>query len=87
MAESFAFTDHALDEMRERGIARAIVENILQDPEQVVPGYGSRVCYQSRVRMRGKTYLVRVVVDERADPTRVITVYRTSQIKRYWSES
>jgi hypothetical protein len=29
-------------------------------------------------------YLVRVVVEPNATPPRVITVYRTSQISRYW---
>lgn len=87
MADTFAFTQHALEEMKERGIAKPVVISVLNEPDQIVPGYGGRVCHQSVIRMRGKNYLIRVIVDEREDPIRVITVYRTSQIKRYWSES
>lgn len=83
--ENLAYVPY--DEMEGRGISRAIVESILRDPQQLVPGYGGRVCYQSVLRMRGKSYLVRVVIDEQVEPSRVITVYRTSQIKRYWRES
>jgi len=28
--------------------------------------------------------LVRVIVDERSEPPRVITLYRTSRIAKYW---
>jgi hypothetical protein len=33
-----------------------------------------------------KHYLVRVVVDSRAEPPKVVTVYRTSRIEKYWRE-
>jgi hypothetical protein len=32
----------------------------------------------------GKTYLLRVMVNETVDPAVVVTAYRTSKIKKYW---
>jgi hypothetical protein len=32
----------------------------------------------------GRTYLLRVMVNETVDPAVVVTVYRTSKIKEYW---
>ena len=32
----------------------------------------------------GKDYLVRVIVDDTVVPGKVITVYRTSKIDKYW---
>jgi hypothetical protein len=57
----------------------------LAQPEQVVPGQDNRTIYPSRLdNEEGKTYLVRVVVDEQINPPVVITVYRTSKIQKYW---
>jgi hypothetical protein len=42
-------------------------------------------CYQSRVTLAEKPYLLRVMVDETKQPAVVVTVYRTSKIDKYWS--
>lgn len=43
------------------------------------------MCYQSLVDFGGgKTYLLRVMVNETVDPAVVVTAYRTSKIKKYW---
>lgn len=34
----------------------------------------------------GKDYLVRVIVNDTIDPAKVITVYRTSKISKYWRQ-
>ena len=50
-----------------------------------MPGREGRTIYQSRVdNAEGKTYLIRVIVDETLVTALVITVYRTSQVKKYW---
>ncbi len=35
----------------------------------------------------GKSYLVRVIVNNTIEPAVVVTVYRTSKINKYWRES
>ncbi|HUU15375.1 MAG TPA: hypothetical protein VM182_16920 [Terriglobia bacterium] len=40
--------------------------------------------YQSQVDFSGKIFLVRAIVDEQAEPPRVVTVYRTAKVSKYW---
>jgi hypothetical protein len=49
-----------------------------------VPEHGDVVCYQSKVEINQKAYLVRLMVNETATTPKVITVYRTSKINKYW---
>jgi hypothetical protein len=44
-------------------------------------------CFQSRVDIAGKQYLLRVMVNESGDPLVVVTVYRTNKIAKYWRKS
>lgn len=81
---NFRFATHAEEEIARRGIHRAVVEEVLRAPEETVPGIGGRMVFQSLRKFGGeKTYLVRVVVDERVSPPLVITAYRTSRIAKY----
>jgi hypothetical protein len=78
---------HANAEMLRRQISPEWIEATLASPEQVVEGYGNRKIYQSRFTTLGKTYLIRVVLEPWRDPPTVVTLYRTSKIDKYWSES
>jgi hypothetical protein len=42
------------------------------------------MCSKSRIAFEGGVYLVRVFVDVERDPPEVVTVYRTSNIAKYW---
>jgi hypothetical protein len=75
---------HVQEEMERRGIPLAVVEAVLAAPAQKMPEHGDVVCYQSKVDINQKTYLVRVMVNETATPPKVVTVYRTSKISKYW---
>ena len=75
---------HAMDELRRRNIPREVFETVLSNPEQKVPEHGTVMCYQSRVTISGKRYLLRIMVDETRDPPVVVTVYRTGKIDKYW---
>lgn len=84
----FEITKHAREEMNRRGISEIVVESVLKNPEQIVNGYGNKKAYQSRVDSgTGKSYLVRVIVDDSTQPARIVTVYKTSKIEKYWSKS
>ena len=63
---------HVQQEIQRRGIPLAVVESVLEIPNQKVPEHGDVVCYQSKVEINRKPYLTRV------------TVYRTSKINKYW---
>ncbi len=62
----------------------APVESVLAAPEQKVAEHGDVVCYQSKMEINQKLYLVRVMVKETTTPPKVVTVYRTSKINKYW---
>ena len=75
---------HVQKEMARRGIPLVVLESVLAAPAQKVPEHGDVVCYQSKVEINHKPYLVRVMVNEKATPAKVVTVYRTSKINKYW---
>ena len=81
---NYEFSTHVREEMARRGIPQAVVESVLAAPAQKVPEHGDVVCYQSKVEINRKAYLVRVMVNETAAPPKVVTVYRTSKINKYW---
>lgn len=80
----FHFSRHVLEELDERKIPRSLIEPVLQAPEQKVPEVENIICYQSRVDIDGKPYLLRVMVNETVNPPTVVTAYRTSKIGKYW---
>jgi len=73
-------------EMQRRGIPQSVLDSVLAAPEQKVPDHATVVCYQSRVTINSKPYLLRVMVEEAKQPPVVVTVYRTSKISKYWSQ-
>jgi hypothetical protein len=83
----FKISHHAEDEINRRRIPFNLVESVLENPQQVVEEYGDKKAYQSKIDFGdGKIYLLRVIVDENVKPMVVVTVYRTSKIKKYWRE-
>lgn len=80
----FTFTPHALEQIQKRGIPLQTVLTVLNEPEQIVPAKNERSTYQSKVEMSDGDYLLRLIVEP--DGT-VVTIYLTSKIEKYWSES
>ena len=83
---NFHFSKHVLEELEKRKISRTLLDGVLQAPEQKVPAVENITCFQSRVDIDGKPYLLRVMVNERVHPPVVVTVYRTRKINKYWRE-
>jgi hypothetical protein len=84
---SFYISRHAEEELERREIPRKFLDLILQNPQQIVEDRNGKKVYQSQfVFENGKTYLVRAIVADNTKPVIVLTVYRTSQIARYWRQ-
>lgn len=83
--QKYRLTDHAREEAERRSIALDLIESTVNTPGQIVDAHSERKVYQSQHEIEGKLYLIRVIVEE-TDPLTVITVYRTSNIKKYWSD-
>ncbi|NDC23399.1 MAG: DUF4258 domain-containing protein [Proteobacteria bacterium] len=80
---SFSLSHHAKEEMARRDISWERVKWVLDRPEQIVIENGGLKAYQSKIRVAGQGwFLIRVIVNE--DSRSVVTVYRTSKIKKYW---
>jgi hypothetical protein len=82
---AYRITDHARDEAERRGIPLDVLQTVMESPGQIIEAHSERKVYQSKVEIHGKLYVVRAVV-ELTDPLMVVTVYRTSKIKKYWSD-
>ena len=59
---------------------------MLAKPEQTEMIREGRAVYQARVKYgaHSKEYILRVFVDIEDDPPSIVTVYRTSNIEKYW---
>ena len=64
-----------------------MVDALLQHPEQIVNAKDGKKAYQSQVDFGGgRIFLLRAIIDDAVDPAVVVTVYRTSQISKYWRD-
>ena len=84
---NYELSHNVQEEMRRRGIPLSVVEAVLADPQQKMPEHGNITCWQSRMDINQKMYLVRVMVNETAIPLKVVTVYRTNKIGKYWKSA
>ena len=82
---NFRISNHALEEIGKRKIPISFVEEVLENPQQVFPQDDEITVYQSQLEFgTGKLYLLRLFINTTIDPAVVVTIYRTSQIKKYW---
>ena len=79
---NYELSDHVREEIARRRIPLAVVESVLANPQQKVPEHGDVLCYQSRIDINQKEYLVRVMVNETLRPAKVVTVYRTGKSQK-----
>ena len=84
--QNCVFSEHALWEMARRSITKDEVNSVLNAPEQREEIRLGRCVYQSRLTYGEppKVYLLRVFVEIDRMPPEVVTVYRTSKVKKYW---
>ena len=76
----------AKKKLARRGIPEDWIKETLNNPDQVVEGYGGRKVAQRKYTVENKEYLLRVVFEEKEESCDVITCYLTSQINRYWED-
>ena len=85
MTKPIRWSLHALDALVDRGIERSEAERAVTDPEFVVPDVPPReICMRRYFDARlGQLMLLRVVVEDAAHERVVVTVYKTSQVRKY----
>ena len=84
---NFEFSNHAQEELEKRQISRFLVETILKNPQQTIPQDDEITIFQSQITSdTQKRYLLRIFVNITTNPPRIVTLYRTSKIKKYWQQ-
>ena len=82
---NFRFSKHAEGEVVLRQIPRELVEEVLRQPQQIVPERPPKKAYQSQADFGGgRIFLLRVIVDDTIEPAMVVTLYRTKKINKNW---
>ena len=81
-------SNHAREQMTERGISEDMVLDIIASPQQTIAEGDDKMIYQSIKYFEAdkRNFLVRVFVNIIKQPNLVITVYRTSKIEKYWKD-
>ena len=74
---------HSLEQMKHRNISKETVLSILRNPDEIKIENGKKI-YQSVVTEIEKKYLFRIFVNIQNRPNKIITVYKTSNIKKYY---
>ena len=77
-------SDHAKEQIADRDIPAEMVLEVVKNPAQKYNNDIDETICQSKVSLGEKTYLLRVFVNFTKKPPVVISVYRTSKIKKYW---
>ncbi|MGK5094669.1 DUF4258 domain-containing protein [Deltaproteobacteria bacterium TL4] len=78
------FSDHAKEQMVDRGISVEMVLEVIENPEQKYNQELDETVCQAKINFDEKLYLLRVFVNFIKHPPIVISVYRTSKIHKYW---
>ena len=61
-----------------------MVKEVLLHPGQVVDSYSGRKIGQSIIESKGERFLMRVVYEQTEKESKVITVYLTTKLEKYW---
>ena len=80
------YTKHAEAILTERKIAKETVEELLNNPQQVIKGKGNKEIVQGILKHADEELLLRVVYVEAKGIEKVITAYWTSKIGKYWEK-
>ena len=83
--KAIRWTQHAVQELARREVSREEAEQTQAAPDRFVPGKPPRVIYQRRYQdaLLGEEMLLRLVVEETEMELVVVTLYKTSKIRKY----
>lgn len=75
---------HAKEQLQLRGISEEIVWQILSE-NKLYAREDNLSVYHGFISENGKSYLIRIFINELVSPNLIVTVYKTSKIKKYES--
>lgn len=79
-------TGHARFEAQRRDIDLDLILSIVEKPQQKIPSIRNRTVFQSKYydKIVDKDMLLRVIVEPAGAILKVVSVYKTSKIDKYW---
>jgi hypothetical protein len=84
--DKVVFSKHAKEQMLRRGIARETVVFVVSHPEEILADDEDTtiMIYQSLIKEGSQQFLLRVFINTDKFPHEIITLYKTSKIKKYY---
>lgn len=82
----FDLSKHAQEELTKRKIPLRVLELTLNHPSQIIEEDKLTIYQGLFTGNNGKNYLLRVFLNTTVKPVKVITVYKTSKISKYWRD-
>ncbi len=79
----FSYSNHALEQIRNRHLDKATIDDTLSHPDKQVQDATGLTIYHKLAQESGKHYLYRVFVNHNKKPPLLVTVYKTSKIDKY----
>ena len=82
------FSEHAVFEMKRRGIEKESVKEVVERPQQEIPSRNNKIILQSKYlnSQQNKEMLLRVIGRKTGGEFFIITAYKTSRIEKYWQK-
>jgi hypothetical protein len=82
----FIFSKHAEEQMQRRNISRDTAIDAVLHPDQTLVDdeFPEMKIFQSLTREKGQVFLLRVFVNVKQHPNIIVTLYKTSKIKKYY---
>ncbi len=79
----YELSKHAVDQMKKRDISRNIVNEVFKNTDDIVKHDSCLTVYQKVIEEKENKYLYRIFVNICKRPALIVTVYKTSKIKKY----
>jgi hypothetical protein len=80
---NFILSPHAEEKIIQRQISWKILQDILNNPEQILEEDGLKVYQGTFVAINNKTYLLRIYINDLVEPQKIVTLYVTSKLRKY----
>jgi hypothetical protein len=80
----YVLTDHARQALARRKLTTAQIEAVLDYPQQTLAAERGLKILQNLIDHKGRKAVLRLIVNMRTDPLKVVTIIITTQVKKYW---
>ncbi len=77
------FSDHARYQIRDRKLSKVLVGRVVQDPDKIFRQSDGRMRAVKKIIWTGKPYALVIVYEKERGDLVIVTVFRTSKIKKY----